>query len=117
MPHCKFTNLRYTDSDEDKMYHQRLLAEAARGALPLYVREAMKDAGWAVVENGNLERRDIEASKIMICYAYWARAKERGIPEECFEEFMLDRLYFIEHKRVDWNAAQAQIAKWDKYEG
>ena len=120
MAHCKITDLHYDDTPGGKRKHRELLQKASSGGLPAIVREAMKDAGWAVFKagaNGRIMNPDRRAALLMICYAYWARAKEFGISDDNFEEYMLDRIFFVETLDKDQKAAQARIRKWGKYEG
>ena len=126
--HCRVCGLRFVPGDPgDRKIHKEDHRKLARGGLPFEVREFMKGFGWAVARNdGGIDRlkgkqrgQDRELGKLAVLYAWWARARMKGIDEGEFDEYMAAYLRFIDaiverNAEKDKQAGNA-IKRWEKY--
>jgi hypothetical protein len=102
------------DTDEAQAQVKQKLKLAASGAYPYVIREMMKKQGWKILSSDAREQ-DKENAKLLICYAWWARALEGGIPKKYFEEFMLDHLEYLEQPDNKGSGDELVLDKWKKY--
>lgn len=98
------------ETDEVKEQIRKRLKLAAGGAYPYAVREIMKEYGWKILSS-DASDQEKEKAKLLICYSWWARALDCGIPKKYFEEFMLDNLDYLDGKPTEDKVSE----KWRKY--
>lgn len=119
---CRITGQSYSRTADEQRRHLKALELVARGGLPYAVREAIKDAGWALVKSVKTTDASIEVGKAMICFSYWARARQNGIADERFEEFMQDHFAFVDSQASPVGNARERedalrlIAKWAQFD-
>ena len=116
---------------EDEERHKQRHEQLKKGALPVDVREFMKDFGWAIAFNdGRVDeegrfcpnrRWNSETGKRVVAFALWARARDNGIPESEFEEYMTAQLLHIDalasNDEIAIEFAELGVKSWDEYGG
>jgi len=96
------------DTPELREQNKKKMRLVAGGAYPYAIREMMKQCGHGILSSSN-DPQEKEDAKLLICYSWWSRALEGGIPKRYFEAFMLDHL-----KHLDGDPG-INLVKWQKY--
>lgn len=112
--HHRILAALYTNTEEDIELMNARMKKAAGGAFPYAVREMMKDHAWSVI-HGVGDEQTKETARLLICYSWWARALEGGIPKKFFEEFMLDHLEYLDRPDAKGSGDKLFLDKWKKY--
>jgi hypothetical protein len=110
----RILGILYTEAVEDQEHVKKQMKRAAGGAYPYVIREMMKQHGWAIVR-GDADETEKEKGKLLICYSWWARALEHGIPQKYFEEYMLDHLEYLDSPASKGSGDELSLDKWKKY--
>lgn len=88
---CPVCEMQYLPNiAEDVQAHSEKHAFTLKGALPYSIRELMKEGGWAEAREKGTHR-----GKLAIAFAWWARDRERGLPDEDLDDYMLLHLEYI----------------------
>lgn len=103
----------YTNAPEDKDHVKKYLTLAANGAFPYVIREMMKHYAYQILGSDSTSEQEKHEAKLLICYSWWARALEGGIPKKNFEQYMYEHLEHLDHKHTD----DGVMEKWKKYGG
>jgi hypothetical protein len=72
------------------------------GVLPYEMREVLKKVGWSALYNKDkpitISQLNSDDAKRLIAFSWWARAKQNGINEKMFDDFMLDQFDYLDAK-------------------
>ena len=108
------------DQESQQQEHWRIIC----GGLPYDIREFLKQAGHAAVNDkprfgDERAKQRAELGKRAVAFAWWARAVANGIPENFFEPYMAAHLAYLDatvsgdHDEIENTAAP--LKRWDKY--
>ncbi len=100
------------DTPEVREQIQKRIKLAAGGAYPYAIRELMKQCARQVIAHST-DVREKETAQLLICYSWWSRALEGGIPKKHFEEYMTDHLNYLDKDK----SQDGQMEKWKQYGG
>ncbi len=85
--------------------HARIHREMIKGVLPYGMRELVKNVGWGVLygaeEPSYFNEIKKEDAKRLIAFSWWSRARQNGIDDKDFEDFMLDHIEYLDAKFGD----------------
>lgn len=98
----------YQDTPEDREHVKKYVKLASGGAYPYKIREMMKQHAWEIISSDTTTKQEKEDAKLLICYSWWARALEGGIPKSKFEEFMVDHLNYLDIALVVYNRVRGK---------
>ena len=119
---CGALSLSKPDISDIKS-HSIIHKTMRNGVLPYGMREVLKEVGWSALYNKDepitvSELRPDEAKRL-IAFSWWARAKQNGINDKFFDDFMLDQFEYLD-ARFDNNGDIKKISKrnnerWEKF--
>ncbi len=113
--------------DKEIIEHSKSHRAIRAGAYPYKIREFMKQIAWAAYDSKdkttiNIASRSYDSNNIkrVIVYAWWARAKQSGIPDKAFDDYILDYMDYLDIKESGDQAGLLQIQalvdkRWGKY--
>lgn len=98
---CGTLSLSKPDIDDIKG-HSLIHKTMRNGVLPYGMREVLKEIGWSVLYNKDKPNTVSELrpddAKRLIAFSWWARAKQNGINDKFFDDFMLDQFEYLDAK-------------------
>ena len=127
---CRICGLRFLGgrADEDAT-HYALHEQIRNGAVPYDVREFMKNAASALLfreerfdaaDSSTVDDSSSETAKRVIAFAWWARARQHGIPEDDFDDYMAAHLNLIDalasDDQIAIEFAEIDVARWDQFD-
>lgn len=119
---CLVCGMKYLPNlPEDIAAHAQSHQMILRGALPLTVRELLKEQGWATARNASAGGAfTSNEGKRAIAFAWWARAREAGLPDANFEDYILTHLALVDAILTGDKSKQEEInaiakTRWNKY--
>lgn len=118
---CPVCGMMYLpNSPEDNLAHAESHKAILKGALPYEIRELLKRCGWPMARREHRRLGDPIVGKRAVALAWWARARQAGLPDEAFEDYVQNRLDYIdalldgdEGEREKLDAARKE--KWGPY--
>lgn len=112
---CRVCEMQYLPNiAEDVQSHTERHALILKGALPSSVCELMKEHGWTQARDGD------HRGELAIAYAWWAKAREAGLPDADFDDYMMRQLEYIDatlsgdHEKAN-EVYTAIKGRWGKY--
>ena len=95
---CPICGMSYSPNlPEDIEAHTQSHQAILKGAIPFSVREFLKEQGWVVARGTDKGGRWGPADgKRAIAFAWWARAREAGLPDADSDDYMLTQLAYID---------------------
>lgn len=102
------------DDHKDIEAHSKQHAVILKGGLPFELCELLKASGW--------EMANSDDGKRAIAFAWWAKARRGGLPDEALEDYILDAFEYIEaliskDKDRDEQVSKRLHDKWGDYLG
>jgi len=87
--------------ESDIKGHTQIHKAIRQGAFPYEIREFMKGVAWAILgsDGPTVEisaHYDQDAMKRVVVYAWWARARERGVRDVDFDDYVLDHMEYLD---------------------
>jgi hypothetical protein len=103
--------------------HSAIHKTMRNGVLPYGMREVLKEIGWSALYDKDkpvtVSELTPDEAKRLIAFSWWARAKQNGINDKFFDDFMLDQFEYLD-ARFDDNGDAKKISKrnserWGKF--
>jgi hypothetical protein len=100
---CRVCGGRYLPIPDEKeiKHHYKVHNMIQSGAYPYKIREFMKSVAWSALIkpdssiqiSTNYDKDDL---KRVLAYAWWSRAKENGLKDSDFEDYIFDHMDYLD---------------------